>query len=150
MRQATITRRGIHTAQLNILSSELVEVYVQYSEQFVWLPGKLVNNKYFMELFCLQSVTKKTALAFALAYNLGYANLPPQQYMEGIETFLRRLQNGERLINDLYIGTCPHHECQRSINNMDSGHYCAADNGRYTIRHRGRLELGLPKQDNKH
>ena len=150
MRQATIMRRGIHTAQLDVLSTELVEVFVQYTEQFVWLPSQLVNNQYFMEIFCLQPISKKTALAFSMAYQLGYARIPPQQYLEGIETFLRRLQNGERLFNDLYIGQCPHKECMRSINNMDSGHYCLADNGRFTIRHQGRLELGLPKKDHKH
>ena len=146
MRQTTHNIRGIHTTQLNILSSELVEVYVQYTGQYVWLPAQLVENQYFMEIFCLQPIAKKTALAFSKAYQLGYARIPSQQYLQGIETFLRRLQNGERHINDLYMGQCPHLECMRFINNMDSGHFCLADDGNFTIKHQGRKELGLPKK----
>ena len=149
MRPTYENLRGIHGYQVDCLSSELREVYVPHTKQHVWLPANLTRDEDFMDRFCMRAISKLTVLAFSKAYQLGYARMSIKQYLPGLETFLRRLQNGERLINDLYVGQCPHPECRCYVNNMDSGHHCLAIGGSFTTHHLGRSFLGLPKVQSK-
>ena len=146
MRAIQTNLRGIRGQQLNCLDSELREVFVQHTAHHVWLPVKLTGNEEFMRLFCLYPVTKETVLAFSKVYRLGYARIPECHYLAGIETFLKWLQTGKRMINHLELGQCPHHECRRFVNNMDSGHYCLADGGEFTTHHLGRDFLDRHKR----
>ena len=138
MRAAQTNLRGIRVQQLNCVDNELQEVFVQRTALHVWLPVRLTGNKEFMRLFCLYPVTKDTVMAFSKVYRLGYSRIPDCRYLAGLETFLDWLQSGNRLINYLELGQCPHKECRTYINNMDSGHYCLADGGEFTIHHLGR------------
>ena len=136
---------GINISQIQCLTGNLVEVYVDRTEVFVWLPPNLSQNKPFMTCFLHQDVSYTTVLAFSKVLRLGYSVIPMMHYMSGLETFLSKLQRGDRTIAHLFCGRCPHSECLRYITNQDIGHHCLAMQGRLTDHHVGRVALGLPK-----
>ena len=127
------------------MNSQLVEVYIRHTREYVWLPAKLAEDKSFMDKFANRAVSHTTVLAFSKVNRMGYAAIPMQHYLPGLENFLIKLQRGERTIANLYCGQCPHRECRRFVTNQDSGHFCLAMNGKFTDHHIGRAALGLPK-----
>ena len=140
MRDTQQNLNGIWGYQISCRDTELREVYIVYTRQYVWLPAKLAGDKVFMDMFCRRAISSNTVIAFSNVFQLGYSSLPVLHYLPGMETFLRRLQNGARAFNNLYIGRCPHPECRRSVTNQDSGHCCLAIGGKFTDHHLGRID----------